>query len=91
MNFSPANRRDPLGRALLTSEMVPPSARDPCVFADDDGEHYIIAGVFDYRCAASGTWGTCACVITSAARSHSKASEHTEPPGLLFVASPSSG
>eukprot|EP01044_Picomonas_judraskeda_P000974 COSAG03_NODE_50_length_16299_cov_20.189877_10_plen_545_part_00 len=42
---------DPLGKPLLTAAMVPPSARDPCVFADDDGSYYIIAGVFNYRIA----------------------------------------
>jgi hypothetical protein len=42
---------DPLGRPLLTAEMVGTPARDPCVFEDDDGSFYIIAGVFNYRVA----------------------------------------
>jgi arabinoxylan arabinofuranohydrolase len=43
---------DPLGHALLTSAMVPPSARYPCVFGpDNDGSYYIIAGVFNYKIA----------------------------------------
>lgn len=42
---------DPLGKPLLTAALVPPSARDPCVFADDDGSYYIIAGVFNYHIA----------------------------------------
>ena len=42
---------DPLGKPLLGPETkTTPSTtfRDPCVFRDDDGSHYIIAGVFNY-------------------------------------------
>eukprot|EP00035_Acanthoeca_spectabilis_P038622 m.54794 g.54794 ORF g.54794 m.54794 type:complete len:496 (-) comp9215_c0_seq1:346-1833(-) len=44
---------DPLGYPLLNntlgSSLVPKTTfRDPCVFEDDDGTFYIIAGVFNY-------------------------------------------
>jgi hypothetical protein len=42
-----------LGVPLLTTAMgnalrPPATFRDPCVFKDDDGTHYLISGVFDY-------------------------------------------
>lgn len=47
---------DPLGKPLLDagigSKLHPPTTfRDPCVFQDDDGTWYIIAGVFEYYIA----------------------------------------
>jgi hypothetical protein len=51
---------DPIGKALLSSDMAkhlhPSTAfRDPCVFMDDDGEFFIISGVFEYYVAKLGT------------------------------------
>lgn len=44
-----------LGAPLLNSTLVPGAClRDPAVFEDDDGSHYIIAGVFDYYIAKLG-------------------------------------
>lgn len=45
--------RDPLGKPLLSSTLANSlrprtTFRDPCVFEDDDGKFYIIAGVFEY-------------------------------------------
>ena len=45
---------DPLGKPLLKEGMAPTEFRDPCVFEDDDGEFYIIAGVFQYYIAKLG-------------------------------------
>ena len=45
---------DPLGQPLLKEGMAPTTFRDPCVFEDDDGEFYIIAGVFQYYIAKLG-------------------------------------
>ena len=43
--------RDPLGKALLTSDLTPTHEYDICVFQDDDGVPYIIFGVWDYYIA----------------------------------------
>lgn len=41
---------DPLGKPLLTSELTPTDEYDMAVF-EDNGEHYIIFGVWDYYIA----------------------------------------
>ena len=47
---------DPIGKPLLDeSSQKGATFRDPCVFKDDDGEYYIIAGVFDYFIAKLGS------------------------------------
>jgi arabinoxylan arabinofuranohydrolase len=48
-----------LGRPLINSTVgpslnPPTTSRDPCVFQDDDGSHYIIFGVFEYYIAKLG-------------------------------------
>lgn len=46
---------DPLGKPLLDGKSEAGATfRDPCVFKEDDGSHYIIAGVFDYYIAKLG-------------------------------------
>ncbi len=42
--------KDPLGKPLLTSELTPTDEYDMAVF-EDNGEHYIIFGVWDYYIA----------------------------------------
>ena len=42
--------KDPLGKPLLTSELTPTHEYDMAVF-EDNGEHYIIFGVWDYYIA----------------------------------------
>ena len=40
---------DPIGKPLMSVELgkqMGTTFRDPCVFQDDDGSYYIIAGVF---------------------------------------------
>ena len=41
---------DPLGKPLLTSELTPTDEYDMAIF-EEDGEHYIIFGVWDYYIA----------------------------------------
>lgn len=43
--------RDPLGRPLLGSDLVPVGAYDPGVFTDTDGESYVVFGVWDFYIA----------------------------------------
>ena len=43
--------RDPLGKPLLSEEMTPTHEYDMGVFQDDDGEYYIVFGVWDYYIA----------------------------------------
>ncbi|MEY4387448.1 MAG: hypothetical protein RLY20_2731 [Verrucomicrobiota bacterium] len=43
--------RDPLGKPLLTADLTPTHEYDSCVFQDDDGQPYIIFGVWDYYIA----------------------------------------
>jgi hypothetical protein len=50
---------DPLGKPLLSVALShtlpqPTALRDPCVFEDDDGAYYIIAGVYEYYVARLG-------------------------------------
>ena len=49
--------RDTLGRALINASLgkaLNTEARDPAVFADDDGEHYLIFGTMRYFIARLG-------------------------------------
>lgn len=43
--------KDPLGKALLDSALTPTDEYDMCVFKDEDGEYYILFGVWDYYMA----------------------------------------
>lgn len=43
--------KDPLGKPLLSSELTPTHEYDMAVFLDDDGEHYILFGVWDFYMA----------------------------------------
>ena len=50
---------DPLGKPLLSDALArtmdpPTTFRDPCIFVDDDGAHYIVSGVFQYYVARLG-------------------------------------
>ncbi|MBD0834779.1 family 43 glycosylhydrolase [Aestuariibaculum suncheonense] len=42
---------DPLGKPLLSSELTPTHEYDMAVFEEDNGEHYIFFGVWDYYVA----------------------------------------
>jgi hypothetical protein len=47
--------RRPLLTVAMGQSLNPPTQlRDPCVFEDDDGAHYIISGVFNYYIARLG-------------------------------------
>ncbi len=43
--------KDPLGKPLIPSDLTPTQERDPAVFLDDDGQAYVVFGVFDYYIA----------------------------------------
>ena len=43
--------KDPLGKPLLPSELTPTHEYDMAVFQDEDGEHYILFGVWNYYMA----------------------------------------
>lgn len=43
--------RDPLGRPLIDDSVVPTKPYDPGVFVDDDGEAYLVFGVWEYYVA----------------------------------------
>ncbi len=43
--------KDPLGKPLLDSTLTPTDEYDMTVFQDDDGEFYILFGVWDYYMA----------------------------------------
>ncbi|MHB1461602.1 MAG: family 43 glycosylhydrolase [Armatimonadota bacterium] len=43
--------RDPLGKALLPASLTPTEERDPGIIMDDDGNAYIVFGVWDFYIA----------------------------------------
>lgn len=45
---------DPLGKPLIAQGTVPTEARDPDILMDDDGQAYIVFGVWDYYVARLG-------------------------------------
>lgn len=42
---------DPIGKPLLPSDLTPTEERDPGILLDDDGNAYIVFGVFDFYIA----------------------------------------
>ena len=43
--------KDPLGKPLLSENLTPTSERDPGILSDDDGNAYIVFGVWDFYIA----------------------------------------
>lgn len=43
--------KDPIGKALIPSSMTPVEERDPSILMDDDGNAYIVFGVWDFYIA----------------------------------------